>query len=374
MNATDPLWLEPHPVFRAPAGPVALIILDGVGIGPRDEGNAWHLARTPVLDALMAGPVAGALRAHGPAVGLPSADDLGNSEVGHNALGAGRIFDQGAKLVAEAIASGRIFSGAGSTWSWLLEPARAGRTLHLIGLWSDGNVHSHLAHAYALIARAVAEGAAHVRLHLLLDGRDVGETTALDYLEPLEVRIAAWRAAGHDVQVGSGGGRMRVTMDRYEADWRMVDLGWQTHVLGRGRAFASASDAVRTLRAETPGITDQNLPAFVIADARGPIGPVGSVGTIEDGDAVLFFNFRGDRAIEISRAFQAPAGAFFPFERERVPAVRFAGMTQYDGDTKTPARYLVEPPVIERTIGEMLAHCGKRQLAISETQKFGHVT
>ncbi len=358
------LTLTKHAVFPAAPGPVVLVILDGVGIGPLDEGNAWHLAKTPVLDRLMNEPVRGTLRAHGPAVGLPSEDDLGNSEVGHNALGAGRIFDQGSKLVTQAISSRRMFEG--ETWQWLME----GPTVHFIGLWSDGNVHSHIDHVYAMVNQALASGLK-VRLHLLLDGRDVPPTSALDYIEPLEARIAHWRYSGHDVAIASGGGRMRVTMDRYEADWSMVELGWKTHVMGQGRRFPSASEAIKSFRAEAPGIDDQNLPAFVIADAEDSQLPAGP---IVDGDSVVLFNFRGDRAIELSRAFDTPVGMLAQFVRERLPEVRFAGMMQYDGDLKIPKRYLVEPPVIENTVGEYLARSGYRQLAISETQKFGHVT
>ncbi len=358
--------LQAHPDIHAPAGPVCLVILDGVGLGPADDGNAWHLAQTPVLDALFAGPVSGSLRAHGVAVGMPSDKDMGNSEVGHNALGAGRVFDQGAKLVEDGVTNGSLV--AGETWGWIIEAAKAGGTLHLIGLFSDGNVHSHLDHAYALMNDALGKGVARVRIHPLLDGRDVGERSALTYLEPLEAWLAEQRAAGHDVDVASGGGRMHVTMDRYEADWRVVERGWRAHVLGDARRFGSATEAVRTFRDEDPEVTDQYLPPFVVADASGPTG------VIEDGDAVVLFNFRGDRAIEITRAFETPAGDSFAFERERVPKVRFAGMMQYDGDLQLPRRYLVSPPVIERTVGELLAAAGKRQLAISETQKFGHVT
>jgi len=362
------LHLEPHPTISACPGPVVLIVLDGVGLGPADEGNAWHLARTPVLDALVAAPIYGPLLAHGHAVGLPSDDDLGNSEVGHNALGAGRIFDQGAKLVSQAIASGAIFRGP--TWQWLVDGVRAhGGALHLIGLWSDGNVHAHIDHAYAMIDRAREDGVKRVRLHLLLDGRDVGETSALDYIAPLEARIAELRTAGFDTQVASGGGRMFITMDRYEADWSMVERGWATHVHGDARHFVSASQAVNTFRAENPSISDQNLPAFVIDDGHGE-----PTGRILDGDSVVFFNFRGDRAIEITRAFETPVGAFQHFERGLVPSVRYAGMMQYDGDTQLPRRFLVTPPAFDRTVGEYLARNGVRQLAISETQKFGHVT
>lgn len=358
------LTLSKHAIFPAAPGPVVLVILDGVGLGPQDEGNAWHLARTPVLDRLMHEPVRGSLRAHGPAVGLPSEDDLGNSEVGHNALGAGRIFDQGSKLVTQAIASRRMFQG--ETWRWLM----GGKTLHFIGLWSDGNVHSHIDHVYAMLDEALASGLK-IRLHLLLDGRDVAPTSALDYIGPLESKIDAWRRGGRDIAIASGGGRMRVTMDRYEADWSMVELGWKTHVMGQGRRFVSASQAIAALRAEAPGIDDQNLPAFVIADSANLEQPAGP---IVDGDSVVLFNFRGDRAIELSRAFDAPVGMLEQIVRERLPDVRFAGMMQYDGDLKIPKRYLVEPPVIEKTVGEYLARSRFRQLAIAETQKFGHVT
>ncbi len=365
---TDTLALRPDPRFAAPLGPVCLIILDGVGLGPRDEGNAWHLARTPVLDALMDGPVTGALRAHGKAVGMPSDADRGTSEVGHNALGAGRVMEQGASLVQVALASGDAFHGE----AWRALMASPTGTLHLVGLWSDGNVHSHIDHAYRLIERALADGMRRVRLHLLLDGRDVGETSALDYVGPLEARITAWRADGHDVSVASGGGRMGVTMDRYDADWRIVERGWRAHVQGEGRRFSSASEAILAARSEQPGISDQDLPAFIVADPADRSAPAGPM---RDGDAVVLFNFRGDRAIQLTRAFETPFDApFTHFDRVVVPAVLFAGMTQYDGDLGLPRRFLVSPPRFSGTLGERLAQAGLRQLAVSETQKFGHVT
>ena len=357
--------LNPHPSLAAPEGPVALIVLDGVGIGRPDEGNGWYQAYTPFLDQLFSGQISGALKAHGRAVGMPSDKDMGNSEVGHNAMGAGRIFDQGAKLVDGAVASGSLF--AGETWEWVTAPGRQGGTLHLIGLLSDGNVHSHVSHVYALIDAAAAAGVRRIRIHPLLDGRDVGETSALTYLIPLEERLTALRAGGLDVCVASGGGRMVTTMDRYEADWSIVARGWRAHVHGEARGFPSAKEAIETYRSESPGMTDQVLPAFVVRDADGPVG------RIVDGDGVVFFNFRGDRAIEITRAFEEDA-SFDRFDRGAVPRVRFAGMMQYDGDLGLPTRFLVAPPQISRTVGEYLAANGRRQLACSETQKFGHVT
>jgi 2,3-bisphosphoglycerate-independent phosphoglycerate mutase len=349
--------LHPHPHTPAASGPVVIAILDGVGAGPRDSANAVTQARTPNLDALRAAGLHGTLAAHGLAVGLPSDDDMGNSEVGHNALGAGRIFDQGATLVDRAFGDGSLFGG--DVWRWVTQSG----TLHLIGLLSDGNVHSHERHLHAMIQTASEQGVARLRVHPLLDGRDVDPTSALIYLDRLETILAnAGAGAGRDYRIASGGGRMKVTMDRYEADWDMVDRGWKAHVLAQGRTFASAREAVETFRAEQSGIGDQFLPAFVV----GPPEPM------QDGDGVIFFNFRGDRAIEITKAFESAELA--AFDRGKRPDVRYAGMMQYDGDLMLPTRFLVTPPEIDRTMGEYLVRNQQTIWACSETQKFGHVT
>ncbi len=351
--------------FPGVAGPVVTIVMDGVGLAPAGPGNAVARANTPTLDRLFKNYPWVKLKAHGTAVGLPTDDDMGNSEVGHNALGSGQIFAQGAKLVSNAIASGKIFTSP--AWQTLASGVKAsGGTLHFLGLFSDGNVHSHIDHLKAMVAEAKAEGIARVRIHILLDGRDVGETSALDYIDPFEDFLASLRDASFDVAIASGGGRMKITMDRYEANWNMVSLGWKTHVLGEGRQFASAHEAVVTLRAET-GAIDQDIPPFVIAENGKPVG------TVEDGDSVILFNFRGDRAIEISKAFDGGAD-FDKFDRVRTPKVLYAGMLEYDGDAHVPARYLVNPPEITNTMGEYLAATGVPQAALSETQKYGHVT
>ncbi|MBI5557053.1 MAG: 2,3-bisphosphoglycerate-independent phosphoglycerate mutase [Deltaproteobacteria bacterium] len=345
-------------------GPLVMVIMDGMGLGPDNDSNGIHVAYTPQLDALAAEPLYTRLKAHGLAVGMPSDDDMGNSEVGHNALGAGRIFFQGAKLVSEAISSGHIFNGA--AWREISKRASQGGALHLIGMVSDGNVHSHIDHLYSLIEHAAAAGFARLRVHGLLDGRDVGEKSGLSYFEPLEKKLAELSTTGRDYRLASGGGRMVTTMDRYHADWRVVENGWNAHVLGKGRPFSSATEAIRTYYAENPDITDQYMESFVVVENGKPVG------TIEDGDAVVLFNFRGDRAIELSRAFDE--ADFTEFDRQRVPDVFFAGMMQYDGDAAIPRHYLVEPPAIDRTIGEYLCAAGISSFAISETQKFGHVT
>jgi 2,3-bisphosphoglycerate-independent phosphoglycerate mutase len=359
------LTLKKNNKFNPRKGPLVLVIMDGIGIGKENEGNARFLARMPNLNRLMKSCPFTELKAHGKAVGLPSDADMGNSEVGHNALGAGRIFDQGAKLVSNAIESGSIFKT--DTWKKLLErPANEGKTLHLIGLLSDGNVHSHIDHLFRVIEGASKDGAKKIRLHILLDGRDVPETSAMQYVDKLEEFLKGFQAKGLDYKIASGGGRMITTMDRYEADWTIVKRGWDAHVLGKARQFASAREAIETFRQEDKGITDQYLPSFTIAEGNKPVGK------IQDGDSVIFFNFRGDRAIEITRAFEDKD--FNKFDREFFPDVVYAGMMQYDGDLKIPKNYLVIPPAIDKTISEYLADSGMRQYAISETQKFGHVT
>ncbi|MBE6623393.1 MAG: 2,3-bisphosphoglycerate-independent phosphoglycerate mutase [Ruminococcaceae bacterium] len=343
--------------------PVFCIVMDGIGLAADSDGNAVKNAVTPTLDKLMTQYPMLKLKAHGVAVGLPSDDDMGNSEVGHNALGAGQVFAQGAKLVTKSIETGAMF--ASDSWKEIVNVANTGKTLHFLGLFSDGNVHSHIDHLKAMIEQAKNEGVKTVRIHILLDGRDVGETSALEYIRPFEEFLSSINDASFDAKIASGGGRMNITMDRYEANWSMVERGWKTHVLGEGRQFANAEEAVTAYRNEL-GCIDQDLPAFVIAENGEPVGK------ITDGDSVVFFNFRGDRSIEISKAFDDKD--FDKFDRGYLPNVTYAGMLEYDGDLHIPSRYLVSPPEITGTLGEFLANTGVTQYALSETQKYGHVT
>lgn len=345
-------------------GPVVLVIMDGVGFGKYKEGDAVAAALTGNLNKLYKSNPWTKLKAHGRSVGLPSDDDMGNSEVGHNAMGCGRVFSQGAMLVNNSIDSGAMFEG--TTWKKLTANVKANASvLHFIGLLSDGNVHSHIDNLKAMIVQAKKDGVAKVRIHALLDGRDVGEVSALEYFDPFEAFLSSLNDATFDARIASGGGRMVITMDRYNANWNMVRRGWETHVLGEGRKFASAHEAIETLRKESKAI-DQDLPPFVIAkDGK-------SVGTIEDGDSVILFNFRGDRALEITKAFEAEH--LSEFDRKRHPKVEYAGMMEYDGDLHVPKQYLVTPPAIDKTVAEYLCASKVRQFSISETQKFGHVT
>ncbi len=342
--------------------PIVLVIMDGVGKGDGGSGDAVAVAKTPTLDHLFATCPYTWLKAHGTAVGLPSDEDMGNSEVGHNALGCGQVYSQGAKLVGESIENGALFASA--TWKELVANAN-GKALHFLGLLSDGNVHSNIHHLIALLKQAKAEGVKKAYCHILLDGRDVPATSALEYVEMLENTLSQLNTDGCDYAIASGGGRMQVTMDRYEANWGMVEKGWRTHVQGEGRQFASAKEAIETYRAET-GCIDQDLPAFVIERNGKALAP------IANGDSVILFNFRGDRAQEISLTFDRKD--FDKFDRPGYTGVKFAGMLQYDADLNIPENYLLQPPVIKNTLTEVLCEAGVTEYAVSETQKYGHVT
>ena len=334
----------------------------------KDEFNAIHSANTPCTDALKEVP--GRWRtviAHGTAVGLPSDDDMGNSEVGHNALGAGQVIDQGASLVDKALEAGSLFTGAG--WEYI-SPSFATNTLHLIGLLSDGGVHSRTNQLFGIIRGAAQRGAKRIRVHVLTDGRDVPDGSSVRFVAELEAVLKEVSETGCDGKIASGGGRMFVTMDRYEADWNIVKRGWEAHVLGEAEnKFTDAGTAIKTLRADDSAqpVSDQWLAPFVIVDDQGvPVGP------IVDDDAVVIFNFRADRVIELSKALEYEN--FEYFDRVRFPKTRFAGLMQYDGDLKLPTNFLVPPPAISATSGEFLAKNGLSTFVCSETQKFGHVT
>ena len=342
--------------------PIVLVIMDGVGKGDGGSGDAVAVAKTPTLDNLLATCPHTYLKAHGTAVGLPSDEDMGNSEVGHNALGCGQVYSQGAKLVGESIETGALYESA--TWKDLVANAQD-KAMHFIGLLSDGNVHSNISHLIALLRQAHKEGVKKAYCHVLLDGRDVPATSSPEYVAQLEAVLNELNTEGCDYAIASGGGRMQVTMDRYEANWSMVELGWKTHVLGEGRQFASALEAIETYRSET-GALDQDLPAFVVARNGAPVAK------IANGDSVILFNFRGDRAQEISLAFDRKD--FDKFDRPGYEGVKFAGMLQYDADLCIPENYLLQPPVITNTLTEVMVAAGINEYAVSETQKYGHVT
>ena len=357
------------PVIRHFDGrrPALLIIMDGWGIGTGGPEDAIAQANTPVFDRLWRDFPHTQLLTHGPYVGLSSEKDLGGSEVGHLTMGAGRILDQGPTRITKAIADGSFFESPvlNEIIGHVLEH---GSTLHLLGLLSDGNVHSHIEHFLAVIRHADARGVARLRLHALFDGRDVGIQTAQDYVARVEALFADINArGGRDYRIASAGGREVITMDR-DHDWRKVQAGWEAHVHGRApHAFRSAIQGIEHFRAETPGLVDQDMPPFVLVDDHGdPVGPM------RDGDAVLMMNFRGDRAIEITEAFELDD--FDGFDRGERPDVLYAGMMVYDEDRNLPRLQVMGPTVVENAFGERILRAGIRQFRLTETQKFPHVT
>lgn len=382
MNSSNTdFHLQPHPNFRGRKGPAVLIIMDGVGIGKLNKGNAFYQAKTPNLDQWKKDAeklgLYTELCAHGPCVGLPTEGDMGNSEVGHNALGSGQVYSQGAKLVNESLLSGAFFQTP--KWEKIVTvTGKTNNTVHLIGLLSDGNVHSHIDQLFKILDGIVKSKVSKIRVHPLLDGRDVPPDSGLIYIQKLEDHLRNLEKDHHvDAKIASGGGRMYVTMDRYESNWNIVKRGWDAHVRGVVAEeditedypgyFPSAKVAIETARQVYPKKQDQYNPPFVIVDSEKK-----AIGRMVDGDAVINFNFRGDRAIEISKAFMYKD--FNEFKRVYYPDVKYAGLLEYDSDKHIPDTFLVPPPNIQNVSGHYFATMEIPSYAIAETHKFGHVT
>jgi len=371
--------LEKLENFSGREGPLVLIIMDGVGLGKQDKNNAFYLANTPYLDKLQSKwpekNLYAELIAHGTAVGLPTDSEMGNSEVGHNAIGSGIVPKQRASLAKEAIFSKDIFKIP--AWEKITNHLKENdKTLHFLGLLSDGYVHSHITHLFGLLDGATDSKIEKVRIHTLLDGRDVSPQSAGEYIDELERKLREINEInGYDYQIASGGGRMRVTMDRYNSDWDVVRRGWEAHVCGIPERFpsykgyfSSAQNAINQARIIDPDIIDQFLPSFVVVnEGKFPIGKM------EDGDVVINFNFRGDRAIQISRAFDEGEN-FKEFEKKCNPAVSYIGLLQYDDKLKIPESFFIPPPKIDKTIVDYLYEENVPMFAISETHKIGHLT
>jgi len=350
--------------------PALLIVMDGWGIGTGGPEDAIALANTPVFDRLWANYAHTTLMTHGRYVGLPSDKDMGGSEVGHLTMGAGLILDQGPTRINKAIKDGSFYQS--DALKKIIAVGQTGATIHLLGLLSDGNIHSHLSYFRAVIDHAFESGVKHLRLHALLDGRDVGIQSAQKYICEMEEAFAFINGnAGFDYGFASGGGRERITMDR-DRDWSKVEAGWNLMVHGKGDyRFTSMMAAVDFFRQQTPGLVDQDMPGFVIVDAADQ-----PVGMVKDGDAVVMMNFRGDRAIEITEAFELDD--FDGFERGgsngKGPDVTYAGMMVYDEDRNLPALQLMGPASVKSPFGKRILELGIRQFRLTETQKYPHVT
>lgn len=326
-------------------GPVVLVVMDGIGLSLQRSGNAVRQAHTEFLDQAMANYLNIPLAASGEAVGIMPGQ-MGNSEVGHNALGAGQIIKQGIAQIEAAFQTGAVWDSkawrgamkflglkqsdqkptptqdsAKSTASKTATTDLANRpTLHFAGIFSDGGVHSDIKHLEQMIQRAYDEGVRKIRIHCIFDGRDVAPQSEPKYIERLEKFCAQFKDA--DFRIASGAGRMVATADRYENDWEMVKLGWDAMVHGKApREFKSAKEAIETFRSEDPHIQDQYLPAFVVIENNAARSALAAraikaksskaelahgarpIGKVQDGDAFIYYDFRADRAIEIARAF-----------------------------------------------------------------------
>lgn len=332
--------------------PVLLMILDGWGIAPADKTNAAAMAKTPNLDSYFANYPHTTLEASGKAVGLP-AGQIGNSEVGHLNIGAGRIIYQSLTRIDKAIEDGDLYKNEELS-RVMDETKQAGKALHLLGLLSDGGVHSHIEHLLALTCMAKVKGLTKIYVHAFLDGRDVGPKTALEYIHELEDGMA---------QIGVG--KIATVSGRYYAmdrdkRWERVERAYKALVLGEGGKAASAAAGVEASYAA--GVTDEFVEPFTVD---------GVDGKITAGDGVIFFNFRPDRAREITRALHDEDFPYFA-RPEGARPVNYVCMTQYDATITAPVAF--PPEEIKDTLGEVLAQNGLHQLRIAETEKYAHVT
>jgi 2,3-bisphosphoglycerate-independent phosphoglycerate mutase len=335
--------------------PIVLVILDGWGLGDSSPNNAVSLARTPRLDALCRDFPTTRLGASGLDVGLPEGQ-MGNSEVGHLNIGSGRIVYQDLTRITKSIADGDFFRNPALTDA-LAEAKKRGGKLHLMGLLSDGGVHSHNTHLYALVELAKHSGLDNVCIHPFLDGRDTPPQSGAGYLEELESRLR---------EIGLG--RVATVTGRYHAmdrdnRWERVERAYRALTQGEGMAVASSAEAIRS--AYEAGQTDEFVePRVICRDGR-------PVGTVDDGDAVIFFNFRSDRAREITRTFTDDT--FRGFTREKAPALAaYVCLTEYDETFGLPVAFPAESHA--HILGEMIARAGRTQLRIAETEKYAHVT
>lgn len=348
-------------------GPIVLVVMDGVGIAPDGPGNAVSLAHTEFLDRISKDYLNIPLRASGEAVGIMPGD-MGNSEVGHNALGSGQIIKQGIASVEEAFSSGKIWES--HAWKAVVDNCFKNKsTLHFSGIFSDGNIHSNIKHLEKMIMMANAIGIQKIRVHLVFDGRDVPPQSEPKYIVRLESFLRQFLPQGRDYKIASGAGRMVAVSDRYENDWGMVKLGWDMFFGSAEHQFHSAAEAIESFRAKDASIQDQYLPPFIVVDAQNhPIGPV------QKGDSFIYYDFRADRAIEIAQAFTYIDFPYFDRGDYHPDDVVFAGMTEYNSDTHVPELRLVPPIEIHDPLNQFLGSKNISQLAVSETIKFGHVT
>jgi len=335
----------------------ALIIMDGFGINPAHEGNAIYQQGTPNLDALMAKYPTTQLGASGMDVGLPDGQ-MGNSEVGHLNIGAGRIVYQELTRITKDIQDGVFFEKEPRVWAMDAVKENGGN-LHLMGLLSDGGVHSHNTHLYALVEMAKQRGLKNVFIHCLLDGRDVPPTSAAEYMKQLVEKLQEIGVG----KVASIQGRFW-GMDR-DNIWERVEKGYNAIVMGEGVEETCPVQAI--LNSYENGKTDEfMLPTVIVEDGK-------AIASVNENDSVIFFNFRPDRARQLTRTFIMPD--FDGFERKKgFMPLQFVSMTQYDATFNNFLKVVNPPASMENTLGQYLASKNLTQAHIAETQKYAHVT
>ena len=338
-----------------PKQPLLLMILDGWGINPLRENNAIAEARTPNMTRLCAEYPCVEMGTSGLSVGLPEGQ-MGNSEVGHLNMGAGRVVYQDLTRISKSIADGDFFTNP-VLLDCIARTKAAGGRLHLAGLLSDGGVHSHNTHLYALLQLAKQEGVKEVFVHCLLDGRDTPPQSGADYLAQLETEIAR-----------IGAGKIATVIGRYYAmdrdnRWERVEKAYRALTCGEGEVYGSAAEAIK--RSYDSGVTDEFvLPSVIVNGGK-------AVGTMQDGDGFVFFNFRSDRAREITRTFTD--SGFSGFQRPCLPRLAsYVCMSTYDETFGLPVAF--GPVQLKNILGEVLGRAGLKQLRIAETEKYAHVT
>lgn len=333
--------------------PLVLAILDGFGIAPDSEGNAISRANTPTFDMLTSRYPVMTLRASGETVGL-SWGEMGNSEVGHLTIGAGRVYYQTLPRINRAIADGSF--AANAAFAEAIAHCKKGGTLHLLGIVSAGKVHGSDEHCVELLKLAKAQGIKNVAVHAILDGRDTLYNSGIDFVTTLEAKMAELGVG----RLASLSGRY-FAMDR-DNRWDRIERAYKAIALGEGDTATSARQAIQTAYAKE--IYDEEFPPTVLTTGGAPIA------TVKTGDSVIFFNFRPDRSRELTKAFVLPS--FDKFARAYIPNVSFVTFAEYEAGL--PVIVAFPPVAIEHTLAQVLSDSGLVQLHIAETEKYAHVT
>ena len=333
-----------------------LMIMDGVGLNDEEKGNAFKLANTPNLDRLTIKYPNTYIKTSGMAVGLPEGQ-MGNSEVGHTNIGAGRIVYQELTRITKEIEDGNFYNN--EQLKYAMENVKKNNsTLHLLGLVSDGGVHSHIKHLYALLEMAKRENVKNVYVHAILDGRDTPPTSAVDYIKQLEEKMKELGVG----KIATISGRY-YAMDR-DNRWERVKLAYDSMAFGKGQDFKIAQKAIETSYEAQE--FDEFVKPVVLTDSED-----NPLATVNDNDSIIYFNFRPDRARELTKAFILDG--FNEFETKKINNLVFVTMTQYDETIKN-ALIAYKPQVLVNTFGEYISKKGYTQLRIAETEKYAHVT